>query len=46
MEALGVISKIDEPTNWCVGMFVVPKTDERVRICVDLTRLNKGVKRE
>ena len=46
MKALGVISKIDEQTDWCVGMVVVPKADGRVRICVDLTRLSKCVKRE
>ena len=35
METLGVISKIDESTGLCAGMVVVPKTDGRVRICVD-----------
>jgi hypothetical protein len=25
MEKLGVISRIDEPTEWCAGMVVVPK---------------------
>ena len=25
MESLGVISKIDTPTQWCTGMVVVPK---------------------
>ena len=46
MEKLGVISKIDEPTDWCSGMVVVPKPNEGVRICVDLTRMNRHVKRE
>ena len=46
MEKLGVISKIDEPTDWCSGMVVVPKPNDGVRICVDLTRLNRHVKRE
>ena len=30
MEALGVISKVDQPTEWCSGMVVVPKSDEFV----------------
>ena len=46
METLGVISKVDIPTGWCAGMFVVPKPDGRIRICVDLTKLNDNVLRE
>ena len=46
MQELGVISPVTEPTDWCVSMVVVPKSDGRVRICVDLTRLNKDVQRE
>ena len=38
-----MISKIDEPTDWCAGMVVVLKEDGRVRICVDLTQLNQSV---
>ena len=36
MEAISVISKVDEPTAWCAGMVVVPKKSGSVRICVDL----------
>ena len=25
MEAMGVITKVDEPTPWCAGMVVAPK---------------------
>ena len=46
MENLGVITRIDEPTNWCVGMVVVPKQKGMVRICVDLTKLNESVCRQ
>ena len=46
MQELGVISPLTEPTDWCAGMLVVPKSDGRVRICVDLTRLNKDVQSE
>jgi predicted aspartyl protease len=61
MLAQGVISKIEEPTEWCAGIVVVPKrsmeecgpgqipiNDKKqanLRICVDLTQLNKCVKR-
>ena len=37
----GVISKITEPILWCAGILVVSKSDGRVRICGDLTRLNR-----
>ena len=46
MESMGVITRIDEPTEWCAGMVVVPKRGGKVRICVDLTKLNKSVCRE
>ena len=34
MENMGVITRIDEATDWCAGMVVVPKTSGKVRICV------------
>ena len=46
MEALGVIRKVDVPTDWCAGMVVIPKSNNKVRICIDLTKLNKSVCRE
>ena len=46
MEKLGVISRIDEPTEWCADMVVVPKSGGQVRICIDFTKLNMSVKRE
>ena len=46
MEQLGVIAPVQEPTPWCSGMVVVPKPNGQVRICVDLTQLNKSVCRE
>lgn len=46
MEEMGVIRRIKEPTAWCAGMVVVPKSYGSIRICVDLTRLNENVCRE
>ena len=45
-EKLGVIRRVNVPTKWCTGMVVVPKPDGRIRICVDLTKLNQNVQRE
>jgi hypothetical protein len=45
MEKLGVISRIDEPTEWCADMVVVPKSGGQVRICIDFTKLNMSAKR-
>ena len=41
-----VISPVNDPTDWCSGMVIAPKRNGDVRICVDLTPLNKAVKRE
>ena len=46
MQEQGVISPVDEPSDWCAGMVVVPKPNGNVRICVDLTKLNEAVCRE
>ena len=46
MVQLGVISRVREPTEWCAGMVVVQKPNKKVRICVDLTHLDKSVRRE
>ena len=46
MEEASVISRVDEPTEWCAGMVVAPKKNGSVRICVDLRPLNECVLRE
>lgn len=47
MEELGVITRVEEPTDWCAGLVVVPKKDSpRPRLCVDYTELNVYVCRE
>ena len=42
----GVIEPVDEPTDWCATMVVVPKLNGNMPICVDFTKLNEGVRRE
>lgn len=46
MEAEGVIEKVTEPTEWCAPIVPAPKKSGHVRICVDLRKLNKSVRRE
>ena len=45
MEAMGVIKKVEQPTDWCTRIVVVPKSNGGLRICVDL-KLNASVRRE
>ncbi|KAI8511855.1 hypothetical protein Bbelb_109550 [Branchiostoma belcheri] len=47
MERLGVIRKVDEPTDWVNSLVVVekPRTD-KLRVCLDPRDLNKAIKRE
>ena len=46
MESMGVISPIQEPTDWCAGMITVLKKNRQVRIYIDLIGLSPSVKRE
>jgi len=46
MEQQNIITRVEGPTDWCAGFVVVPKPNKKVCICVDLTQLNKCVKRE
>ena len=46
LETLGVIERVTEPTEWCAPRVVVPKENDKVRLCVDYTHLNQAVKRE
>ena len=46
MMQLGVIKKVDEPTEWCHPIVLVRKENGGIRLCIDLTKLNDGVKRE
>ncbi|KAA8578257.1 hypothetical protein FQN60_018737, partial [Etheostoma spectabile] len=46
MEENEVIEPVTEPTDWCAPMVPVPRKNGKVRICVDLKRLNEAVRRE
>ena len=37
---------VDQPTDWYVPMVVTPKSTGKVRVCVDLSKLNEFVKPE
>ena len=45
MVKTGVITEVHHPTDWVHPIVVVPKPKGGVRLCVDLTKLNKHVKR-
>ena len=40
-----MIFRVFEPTDWCSGMVLVPKSADCVRICVDFGKLNESVLR-
>ena len=46
MEAQKIVAPLkDEPSPWCHPLVIVPKSIGKVRICVDLTKLNTHVSR-
>ena len=43
----GIITPVTEPTDWCAPIVVQPKKGtDRIRMCVDLSKLNRFVRRE
>lgn len=46
MEQISVIKKVEQPTEWCSPMVIVPKSNGKVRICGDFIQSNKAVRRE
>ena len=43
----GIITPVTEPTEWCAPIVVAPKKNsDRIRMCVDLSKLNRFVRRE
>ncbi|KAK2720264.1 hypothetical protein QYM36_004222 [Artemia franciscana] len=45
LEALNIIGKVSEPTDWVNAMFMVEKKDRSVRLCIDPVDLNKAIRR-
>lgn len=41
-----VIFPVDQPSDWCSLMLVVPEGNNKIRICIDCTELNSDVKRK
>ena len=47
LEEHGVITPVSYPTEWCAPIVVTPKKgSDDIRMCVDLSHLNRFVKRE
>ena len=46
MLKIDVIRIVNEPTDWCALMVVLPKQNGQMRICLDLTKLIANIKRE
>ena len=41
-----IIEKVQGPTPWVSGLVVVPKSNNDVRICVDMRQANRAIQRE
>ena len=47
LQQQGIIEPVTEATEWCAPIVVTPKKDtDCIRVCVDLSRLNRYVRRE
>lgn len=46
MEEMGGVSEIEEPTDRCAGVSILPKPNGEIWMCVDAIQLNKSVCRE
>ena len=44
MEEAGIIKRVTGPTEWCAPMVPVQESNRKLRICVDLRKLNSAVK--
>lgn len=47
LQEQNIIAPVTEPTEWCAPIVVTPKKGtDKIRMCVDLSHLNKYVRRE
>ena len=48
LQGQGVIAPVTVPTEWCAPIIVVTpkKNSDKIRLCVDLSRPNRYVRRE
>uniref|UniRef100_A0A0A9W3X7 RNA-directed DNA polymerase n=1 Tax=Lygus hesperus TaxID=30085 RepID=A0A0A9W3X7_LYGHE len=46
LENLGIIEKIDKPTDWVHDLVIVEKKNGKVRLCINPIPLNRYLKRE
>ena len=47
LQAQGIVAPVTVPTDWCAPIVVAPKKNsDKIRLCIDLSRLNRYVKRE
>lgn len=45
LESMGVIEKVDTPTDWISSMVCAKKANGKLRVCIDPRPLNKALKR-
>ena len=46
MEKLGVVERVQEPSDWVNSLVAVLKPNGKIRLCVDPKGLNRAIKRE
>ena len=46
MERLGVVERVQEPTEWVNSLVAVLKPNGKIRLCIDPKDLNRAIKRE
>ncbi len=46
MERLGVIERVQQPTEWVNSLVTVVKPNGKIRLCIDPKDLNRAIKRE